>query len=876
MTNDALSARRDLSDVRVNLIQHSSEIEEFRRWLSERRPGSVLAFDLETSGLSPYARGARIRLAQVGDGQTGWAIPWDLWKGLALETLTEYEGPLVGHNSTFDIKWLEHFSDWRAPWARVHDTMIAARIHDPISSASLKYLSDRYIDKRASYGQKMLDEAFVKHGWTWDTVPIEFEPFWSYGALDTVLTARLHEMYQKRTAPGGPDAEAYDLEMNTLRIVTRMEQRGIRVDLDYAREMYDKCDDYAERILAWGKETFGIRLSSIDQLGQKFIDLGAEILETTATGKPKVDKYQLQIFADPDNDYPMDVRILAGQVLAMRKHQKLASAYFRNVLETAVPSSDGDIVHASINPLAARTGRMSVSAPALQQLPRGDAMVRNMFVARNGNRIIATDFSQIEMRMMAVFSEDPELQHAFQDADESGGDFFVNIGREVYRDPEFDKKDKRRGLIKGTMYGLCYGAGPAKMAVTAGVPVDRMKHTVDALTTRYPGIKNFMRSVEDVGKRREMHDGQGWIEGIDGRRFPCDTGKVYTLVNYCLAPDTPILRSDLTHVPAAKIQMGDRLVAFDEETQPNTELTARGRAYYQRRWRTAVVEAVTEVVKPTMRLTLSDGRTVECSDDHLWLARHTTQTQPRTRWVPTKKLVVGQLLHSIGMPWEVSESRDGGWLAGLYDGEGYLGTRPMGKQSTALLFSQCLGTVMDRFQTVMHDLDLPYRYASPSPSSTSLTASCYTTAVPQIMRILGVLQPERFKPLFESVYEGGALTGGAVDYVAVERIEYIGKRSLISIQTSTRTLIANGILSHNCIQGGAAVAFKRALSRLDAAGYGDYFLLPVHDEILVDIPEEQVAEALSDIPKIMQDDSMAVSIPADAEGPYERWGEKYL
>lgn len=600
-----LEARRDLSDVTVRLVDRSDVIAEFKSWLGERRVGA-LAFDLETSGLSPYDRGARIRLAQIGDGRTGWAIPWEMWPGLVIETLSEYEGVIVGHNIGFDIKWAEKFSSWRAPWARIRDTMLSARLVNPLFPAGLKPQSDRFIDRRASYGQKILDEAFVKNHWDWDTVPWNFEPYWTYGALDTVLTSRLDEMYLPAVGTGGPYAEAYDLEMATLRITTRMEQRGALIDPDYCTEMYDKCSDYENRIKQWARDAFKVEIGSNAKLARKFGELGGEITIFTKTGAPAVDKWQLKIFADPDNGYPASVQKLAEQVLLQRKYGKLANSYFGNFIDKNI---DG-VIHADINPMAARTGRMSISNPALQQLPRGDATVRDAFIAREGNKLLSTDFSQIEMRMMAVFSDDPELQHAFTDADETGGDFFVNIGREIYRAPSFDKKDKRRNLIKSTMYGKGYGAGIAKMAETAGVPVERMREVSDALDTRYPGIKNFMRKVEDIGKRREYDEGEGYVVGIDGRRLPCDSGKVYTLVNYL-------------------------------------------------------------------------------------------------------------------------------------------------------------------------------------------------------------------------------------------------------------------------IQGGAAVVYKRALSRLDAAGYGDTFLVPVHDEIVMDIPETDIAQAMVDVPRIMGDTSMAVSIPAEVEGPFSLWGEKY-
>jgi hypothetical protein len=176
----------------------------------------------------------------------------------------------------------------------------------------------------------------------------------------------------------------------------------------------------------------------------------------------------------------------------------------------------------------------SITDPPAQQLPKNDTTIRRAFIPRDGNVIIATDFAQIEMRLLAHFSKDKDLQQAFRDADASGGDFFVEVGKSVYNDPGFQKPDKRRGLIKNVCYGLAYGAGTVKMAESAGVPVDQMKAAADALTSRFPGIRAFMKEVEHLGVQRERTTGQGFIVTPYGRRLPCDEGKAYTLTNYSL------------------------------------------------------------------------------------------------------------------------------------------------------------------------------------------------------------------------------------------------------------------------------------------------------------------------------------------------------
>jgi DNA polymerase-1 len=96
------------------------------------------------------------------------------------------------------------------------------------------------------------------------------------------------------------------------------------------------------------------------------------------------------------------------------------------------------------------------------------------------------------------------------------------------------KSDKRRGLIKGTIYGRLYGAGVAKQALTAGVAKDQMQTVSDALDSRFPGMAAFQRQIEDVGMRRLRAEGQGYVHTWTGRRLPCDEDRVYTLLNYLI------------------------------------------------------------------------------------------------------------------------------------------------------------------------------------------------------------------------------------------------------------------------------------------------------------------------------------------------------
>jgi DNA polymerase-1 len=525
-----------LEGVRLELVDNAEKAGEFISWLGERRPHNAIAIDTETGelagnpkdhALSPWH--GRLRLVQVGDGMTGWSIPWDTWKGVFYEAMDKFDGPLVCHNIAFEARWFDVQSDWKMPWHRAHDTMIMAHLIDPLGSGALKNLTSRYIDKDAARLQQVLDDGMATNGWTWGTVPINFKPYWAYGALDPVLTMRLWEKFWEKCGPGQPYSRAYELEMNTRRIATRMELNGARLDLDYSKKKYQELVDYTEQVKVWAKANYnGMSITSNAQLVRQLESLGAMITETTPSGNKSASADQLKLLARDGN---AEVKQLAETALKQRKADKLASTYFSNFITDNI----NGFVHPSIRTMGARTGRMTIQNPALQTLPKGDDTVRRAFVPRDEDHVIITsDLDQVEFRMFSTMSQDVNLINLFNMADATGSDPFTEIGREVYNDASMVKSDKRRGLIKGVVYGRLYGAGVAKQALTAGVPEDQMRAVSNAFDERYPGMALFQKKVEDIGMRRLNAEGQGYVNTWTGRRLPCDEDRVYTLTNYLI------------------------------------------------------------------------------------------------------------------------------------------------------------------------------------------------------------------------------------------------------------------------------------------------------------------------------------------------------
>ena len=545
-----------LSSVKLHLVDSVEKAEQFLSWLGERRPYNAIAIDIETGEfLGEDAKGALspwhgdIRLVQVGDSEQGWAIPWNEWKGVFYQGIKDYDGPIVCHNIAFEAKWFAIRSDWDIPWHQAHDTMIMAKVIDPINSAALKTLAAKFIDYRSVALQETLGKQLKENGWTWGTVPVSFDPYWSYGALDTVLTMRLWEQFYPQCGPGGVYSLPYELEMATRRIATQMELNGARVDLEYSQKKLQELTEYTDGVKSWASATYGgLTISSPQQLARTFESLGAVISERTATGQPSMTKDQVQLLSITGNE---EVKFLANQVLQQRKADKLASSYFSNFLADNV----GGFLHPNINTLQARTGRMSITEPALQTLPSGDATVRRAFIPKDEDHvIISSDLDQVEFRLTASFSGDQSLIELFRQADEVGGDVFTSIMHQVYQDNTLTKEDPRRKLIKGVVYGKLYGAGVDKMALTAGVEAQIMREVVEAFDRSYPGVKLLQKNIEAAGTARLETEGIAYVNTRMGRRLPCDDDRVYSLTNYLIqASAAEIFKQNLVKLDQADL-----------------------------------------------------------------------------------------------------------------------------------------------------------------------------------------------------------------------------------------------------------------------------------------------------------------------------------
>ena len=402
----------------------------------------------------------------------------------------------------------------------------------------------------------MLHDGMRENGWDWDTVPVNYRPYWNYGALDTVLTSLLWKQLYPRVMASCP--EVYDLERGTARVVSRMMEAGILTDQPYIAETIERLKRESQEIRDWLETAYHVTTpNSGPQVARALASLGYEVGAYTATGQPRIDKEVLEYILKSCDD-PV-VTELARTVYSVRHKERMISNYLENFVKMADPSG---IIRCQIWTLTAKTGRMSVTEPALQTLHRDDKVIRGSFIPRPGHVFISCDFSQIEMRLAAALSGDEGLVKAFAESDNGGLDFYSGIAQELFGEP-VPKEDKRRQAVKTMSYAKLFGAGVPTMARSIGLPESQVRPIHDAFISRYPGLERLAKDTAATAWQMAHEGEQPAIVLSSGRRLPVD--REHAAVNYLIqGTAAEVLKRAGLAIEAAGLGPSMRLFIHDE------------------------------------------------------------------------------------------------------------------------------------------------------------------------------------------------------------------------------------------------------------------------------------------------------------------------
>lgn len=542
----------DVANVKLRRVANFDHVQDFFSWLGNRR--EFLGVDVETTGL--VVGHDRIRLAQFGDTEVGWAFDYDEWKGAVRDAIERYDRPIVAHNLLFDSKMLKH-DGIVIPQHLAHDSMVMCHLADPKGYAGLKLAAGRYIDKRAQAGEKLLKMAMAQGGWTWETIPTHVPAYWQYSAFDTCLSAFLAEHHWPDVKQG-----PYETELAAIHCLRDAELAGLRVDEGYRL--------LAEQRLAAERDFYGAQLAMDNpgsnlQVIEYLHSLGAHWeVYNEETGQLSTDKFVLEWLASDAGGGFAQAQVLAD----WRKTDRLLNSYVRKFAEygqginskgKAVGLAVDGYLHPSTRPVAARTGRMSVTDPPLQTLPRG-RVVRDAIIPRDGHVFVMADFAGMELRVLASFAQEQQMLAAFN----RGEDLHDFTAKNLYG-PDFTKQ--QRTLCKNGGFANIYGAGVNKFAATAKVTVEEAQAFRTMYDQMFPGIKQFSEAVvghviQSAGGKRK---GFGHVILTDGRWLPVEADEAYKGVNYRIQGSCAIaLKQKIRELDHAGLGPFFRLAVHDE------------------------------------------------------------------------------------------------------------------------------------------------------------------------------------------------------------------------------------------------------------------------------------------------------------------------
>lgn len=491
------------------LVDSEEKLAAFLRELGQQRE---FAFDTETTGLNPVGSEI-VGLSFSWKAETGFYLPIRSLPGnkLPLEKVVQGLKPVfenrdiakAGQNCKFDILVLKNIGIETAGLR--FDTMIASFLLDPMRrSHSLDYLARTYLQHEMIPISDLIGKG--KNQITMDQV--DPSQITEYACEDADITWRLKEHFEPQMTGAHVETLFRETEMPLVEVLASMEFNGVCIDTAFLKSLNVEMSD---RLLALTHEIHQaaghpFNLDSPKQLATVLFDeQGFNVVRKTKTGR-STDADSLEAIAAETN-HPIP-RLL----LEYRELSKLRSTYIET-LPTQVNRRTGRI-HASFNQTGAITGRLSSNDPNLQNIPirtETGKRIREAFIAADDKHVLlAADYSQIELRLLAHFSKDATLVDAFR----QGQDIHRTVAAQVNNIPPEQVTSAQRSAAKAVNFGIIYGQTAFGLSRSLGITSSEARAFIESYFARYPGIRAFIDQC--VMQAREC----GYAQTILGRRRP--------------------------------------------------------------------------------------------------------------------------------------------------------------------------------------------------------------------------------------------------------------------------------------------------------------------------------------------------------------------
>jgi len=487
--------------------------ERLAAWLEKLETAPLIAFDTETTSIDAMQADIVGLSLAVEPGKAAYVPLAHDYPGAPAQLSREHvlgalkpifedpSRPKVGQHGKYDINILSHYGI--ALRGLAHDTMLESYVfnatatrHDMDSLASryLGYTTIKY-EHVAGKGAKQISFSQV-----------DCDTACRYAAEDADITLRLHHALWPKLEAEPTLRDVYEnIEIPLVPVLAGMERIGVLID---ANELRKQSQQLGKRMvelqkLAYASAGHDFNLDSPKQLQAVLFDeLGLAAKIKTPTGQPSTNEEALEAIADTHE--------LPRLILEYRGLAKLRSTYTDKLAGIVNPRTGR--VHTSYHQGAVATGRISSSDPNLQNIPvrtEEGRRIRQAFVAPEGWRILAADYSQIELRIMAHLSNDEGLLRAFQE----GGDVHRATAAEVFGVPPAEVTTNQRRAAKAINFGLMYGMSSFGLARQLGVDRGEASDYMGRYFSRYPGVRAFMDATREQAHR------DGYVQTLFGRRL---------------------------------------------------------------------------------------------------------------------------------------------------------------------------------------------------------------------------------------------------------------------------------------------------------------------------------------------------------------------